>query len=195
MEQLSWRIEGHLLQAARNCPSPNCDQRPDSDDLSLLVIHGISLPPNQFGSSHIDELFLNQLDPHEDPYFATIQHLRVSTHLLIRRDGELVQYVPFDKRAWHAGVSSFEGRETCNDYSIGIELEGADDIAYSEEQYHQLIKVTKTLMAHYPKLTPHRIAGHCHIAPGRKTDPGGSFDWRRYYLGLKAQVPPHISDS
>jgi AmpD protein len=174
-----------LLDAARQVPSPNCDERPAGTTIDLLVVHGISLPPNRFGGPYIDALFTNRLDPSADPYFATIAHLRVSAHLLIRRDGELVQYVPFDRRAWHAGASCHDGRERCNDYSIGIELEGADDVPYEPVQYERLAAVTAALMDAYPGLRPARIAGHCDIAPGRKTDPGPAFDWARLQRALQ----------
>lgn len=171
----------HRLATATCIASPNCDDRPDPADVSLLVIHCISLPPGQFGGHFIDRLFCNRLDPNDHPYFADICQLKVSAHLLIRRDGHCVQYVPFDRRAWHAGVSSFEGRERCNDFSIGIELEGAETVAYTEQQYRQLADVVRLLLATYPGLTRQRIVGHSDIAPGRKTDPGTSFDWRKLW--------------
>lgn len=164
------------LSPARHCPSPHCDERP-AGDISLLVVHCISLPPGRFGGPYIDQLFLGTLNPNDDPYFAGIHQLRVSAHCLIRRNGELVQYVPFDKRAWHAGQSCFEGRERCNDFSIGIELEGTDTDTYTAEQYRQLTAVSKLLLASYPAITPERVVGHSDIAPGRKTDPGTGFDW------------------
>jgi AmpD protein len=175
-----------LLDAARQVPSPNCDERPAGTTVDLLVVHGISLPPQRFGGPYIDALFSNTLDPAADPYFAAIAHLRVSAHLLIRRDGELVQYVPFHRRAWHAGNSCHDGRERCNDFSIGIELEGADDVAYEPVQYERLAAVAAALMDAYPGLRPARIAGHCDIAPGRKTDPGPAFDWARLRRALAA---------
>jgi AmpD protein len=168
-----------LLDAARQCPSPNRDARPDDQDIGLIVIHGISLPPGQFGGDAIDRLFTNALDPDEHPYFAQIAGLRVSAHLLIRRDGEIVQYVPFHQRAWHAGRSCWAGREECNDFAIGIELEGTDDTPYADAQYEQLAQVVGALATAYPALTQQRLAGHCDIAPGRKTDPGPAFDWER----------------
>lgn len=166
----------HWLRPARHCPSPNCNARPDNTVISLIVVHGVSLPPNEFGGPWIDHLFTNNLDATRHPYFATISHLTVSSHLLIRRDGEIVQYVPFDLRAWHAGVSSYQGRENCNDFSIGIELEGADDIPYTTIQYEQLALVILTLQQHYPDTVGH-LVGHSDIAPGRKTDPGLAFSW------------------
>ena len=177
---MSQQIQAHQLGWALQVPSPNCSDRPDPDDISLLVIHNISLPPGQFGGPHIDALFCNMLDGLEHPYFAEICLLRVSSHLLIRRDGLVVQYVPFNRKAWHAGASSFAGRPECNEYSIGIELEGTDDIPFTDSQYQQLAHVTRLLMTAYPAITAGRITGHADIAPGRKTDPGPCFDWARY---------------
>jgi AmpD protein len=168
-----------FIQEARQYPSPNFDLRPDETDISLIVIHGISLPPGEFGNDYIDQLFTNQLNPDEHPYFKEIEGLKVSSHLLIKRDGELVQYVPLNKRAWHAGVSSYENREACNDFSIGIELEGTDELAYTDIQYQVLAELVNSLIQSYPGLTEKTIAGHCDIAPGRKTDPGEAFDWQR----------------
>jgi AmpD protein len=168
-----------LLDGARQAPSPNCDARPANCDIDLLVIHNISLPPGEFGGPHIESLFLNALDPKAHPYFADICGMKVSAHLLIRRGGEILQFVPLHLRAWHAGESCFEGRTVCNDFSIGIELEGSDDHPYEREQYAALAEVARTLMAAYPGITPERIVGHSDIAPGRKTDPGPSFDWER----------------
>ncbi len=179
------RISHHWLTSAQAIPSPNCNDRPDNLSISLLVIHNISLPPGQFGGSHISELFTNQLQPEQHPYFAEICALQVSSHLLIRRDGSVIQYVPFDKRAWHAGESCFEGVGNCNDFSIGIELEGVDDEPYEAIQYERLAEVTGTLLDTYPELTTQRIVGHSDIAPGRKTDPGPAFDWDRYLKLLK----------
>ncbi|QSO21667.1 1,6-anhydro-N-acetylmuramyl-L-alanine amidase AmpD [Aeromonas caviae] len=167
-------------EQARKVPSPHHNERLSPDDVSLLVIHGISLPPGQFGGPFIDDLFLGRLDPGAHPYFAGIHQLRVSAHCLIRRDGELVQYVPFGARAWHAGVSSWEGREACNDFSIGIELEGTDELPYSDKQYEVLSNLSRAIVHRYPAITANRIVGHCDIAPGRKTDPGDSFEWPRY---------------
>lgn len=180
------QIDPHtgLLQGARQCPSPNYNARPDPGDISLLVIHGISLPPQQFGGDAIDRFFTNCLDPAQHPYFQEICDLQVSAHLLIRRDGELVQYVPFIERAWHAGDSAFAGRTNCNDFSVGIELEGSDELAYEPVQYQQLQAVTRLLQQAYPAITRERIVGHCDIAPGRKTDPGPAFDWARLMAAL-----------
>jgi AmpD protein len=149
-----------------------------------LVIHGISLPAGHYGGPFIEALFLNQLDPHAHTSFAALRDLRVSAHFLIRRDGALVQFVSTHDRAWHAGVSSFEGRGGCNDFSIGIELEGCDDEPYESFQYERLIGLTRVLCAVYPGITSQRIVGHCDIAPGRKTDPGARFDWPGYRAGL-----------
>lgn len=168
------------LQGVRRVESPNQDGRPADAAIDLLVIHGISLPPGEFGGGWIDALFTNTLDPQAHPYFQEIADLRVSTHVLIRRDGEIVQYVPFHRRAWHAGQSCFEGRARCNDFSIGVELEGCDDRPYEEAQYAALAELVRALMAAYPGITPQRIAGHSDIAPGRKTDPGLVFDWPRF---------------
>lgn len=177
-----------LLRGARQVPSPNFDARPGGILPELIVVHGISLPPEQFGGPWIDRLFTNSLPPDEHPYFATLWTLKVSSHLLIRRDGEPVQYVPFHERAWHAGASSYQGRERCNDFSIGVELEGADDIAYEPAQYRLLSAVILALCDAYPSLSLTRIAGHSDIAPGRKTDPGPAFDWQRLYALLRVSA-------
>ncbi|MCP3866997.1 MAG: 1,6-anhydro-N-acetylmuramyl-L-alanine amidase AmpD [Gammaproteobacteria bacterium] len=176
--------EDGLLDGAHQCPSPNHDKRPEVCPVDLLVIHNISLPPKKFGGPWIEDFFLNRLDPTEDEYFAGIYQSKVSAHLLVRRDGELVQFVPLNQRAWHAGASSFKGRPNCNDHSIGIELEGADNILYTKAQYKTLTQVTLDIMAIYPSITPERITGHSDIAPGRKTDPGPAFDWPRYLNSL-----------
>ena len=157
--------------------SPHFDERPEGAKVSLLVIHNISLPPGEFGGPWIDDLFMGTLDPEAHPYFREIAGLRVSAHYLVRRDGSLIQYVPEDKRAWHAGVSSWDGCERCNDFSIGVELEGADDVPFAEPQYESLARLTRELETRHGKLD---IAGHSDIAPGRKTDPGPWFDWARY---------------
>lgn len=167
------------LAGAQRLPSPNCDERPSGEAISLLVIHGISLPPGRFGGPWIDALFTNTLDPAAHPAFAGIAALRVSAHLLIRRDGRITQYVPFSRRAWHAGASSFDGREHCNDFSIGIELEGTDTRRYTTRQYRRLTRVVAEIRRRYPLITPARIVGHSDIAPGRKTDPGPAFDWTK----------------
>lgn len=171
-------IDGWLVGADKK-PSPHFTKRTTEDNIDLLVIHNISLPPGKFGGPYITDLFLGRLEPSSDPFFEGIYQLQVSAHLLIRRGGEIVQYVSFDDKAWHAGVSSYKGREKCNDFSIGIELEGTDEIPYTESQYQQLSMVTKCLKEHYPNIADN-ITGHCDIAPGRKTDPGPAFDWNKY---------------
>lgn len=175
--------EAGWLNGVRRVPSPNCDERPPDTDIELVVIHGISLPPGKFGGPYIDQLFTNTLDREQDPYFETIVDLQVSAHALIGRDGSLTQYVPFQRRAWHAGQSCYADREGCNDFSIGIELEGTDDQPYTAEQYQSLAALLRTLMSIYPGIVPERICGHSDIAPGRKTDPGPAFDWT-YLHGL-----------
>jgi AmpD protein len=177
-------VMNHLLAGAQFLPSPNFRPRPDPLDISLLVIHGISLPPGEFGGPYIADYFLNRLDYNAHPYFATKPGLQVSAHLVIYRDGRITQFVPFSEAAWHAGVSSFDGRERCNDFSIGIELEGTDVIPYTEAQYASLSAVTRALRAAYPLITRERIVGHSLIAPGRKTDPGEAFEWPRYLSSL-----------
>jgi len=165
------------LRHARRVESPNCDDRPPGVQPTLFVVHGISLPPGEFGGPWIDALFTNQLPADAHPYFAGIAALRVSAHALIRRDGEVVQYVPFQRRAWHAGQSQWQGRERCNDYSIGIELEGTDASAYESVQYGTLARLIARLCRVYPSLSPDRLVGHSDVAPGRKSDPGIAFDW------------------
>lgn len=171
----------HWLNEARHVVSPFYDERPDDEDISLLVVHNISLPPGQFGGSYIEQLFTGTLDPTDHPFFKVIYKFRVSAHCLIRRDGTVIQFVPFNARAWHAGVSSFAGRARCNDYSIGIELEGTDFTAYTQEQYDSLAVVTNVLQDAYPLIIDQRITGHQYIAPLRKTDPGLSFHWEKYH--------------
>lgn len=173
------------LNTAKKIESPNADLRPDENDISLLVIHNISLPPEQFGGPYIEQLFSNSLDPKVHPYFRDIYKLEVSSHLLIDRQGKITQFVPFDKRAWHAGASEFKGRQRCNDFSIGIELEGADHIPFSDIQYSVLAAVSQQIRSQYPLITQDNIVGHSDIAPGRKTDPGEAFDWHRYRRLLK----------
>jgi len=175
------KIHNHIITSAKWCPTPNYNERPTAD-INMLVVHNISLPPEQFGGSYIEDFFCNQLDCTVHPYFETIKGLQVSAHLLIKRDGSVVQFVPFDKRAWHAGRSEFEGQVECNDFSIGIELEGSDHINYDKCQYEVLAQVTELLLQTYPAMNPERIVGHSDIAPGRKTDPGASFDWPKYKM-------------
>jgi N-acetyl-anhydromuramoyl-L-alanine amidase len=176
-----------LVAGARTVASPNCDERPRGMAPELVVVHGISLPPGRFGGPWIERLFTNSLPPDADPYFATIHHLRVSSHVLIARDGAMTQYVPFGRRAWHAGPSWWRGREGCNDFSIGIELEGADELPYDDRQYEALASLVAALQRAYPTLADGWIAGHSDIAPGRKTDPGPAFDWPRLERELHAR--------
>jgi N-acetyl-anhydromuramoyl-L-alanine amidase len=171
---------GGWLRGVRRMRSPNCDARPRGAVLSLIVIHGISLPPRQYGGGWIDRLFANDLPADADPYFATIQGLTVSAHVLIDRAGALTQYVPFHRRAWHAGKSEYCGRTACNDFSVGIELEGADDVPYARRQYRSLVAVIRALQRAYPTIRHAPVVGHSDISPGRKTDPGPSFDWRYF---------------
>ena len=178
-------IANGWLNTAKKIESPNADLRPDENDISLLVIHNISLPPEQFGGPYIEQLFSNSLDPQEHPYFLEIYKLEVSSHLLIDRLGNITQFVPFKKRAWHAGASEFQGRQRCNDFSIGIELEGADHIPFTDAQYSVLADVSRKIIGHYPMISCDRVVGHSDIAPGRKTDPGEAFDWDRYRLLIK----------
>lgn len=164
------------LPAARQVPSPNCDERPVGETVRLVVIHAISLPPDEFGGPGIIQLFTNCLDPEAHPYFHEIQGLRVSAHFLLRRDGELIQFVPCSRRAWHAGASNWMGRENCNDFSIGIELEGCDQLPFEDAQYLTLNRLLADLRCRYDL---EAVVGHSDIAPGRKTDPGPCFDWSR----------------
>jgi len=172
--------EGHWLRNVRRVRSDNCDARPEGSAIDMVVIHAISLPPRQYGGPHIDELFTNRLPASAHPYFAEIANLRVSSHLLVDRSGKITQYVPFHLRAWHAGDSCFEGRAACNDFSIGIELEGCDEEPYAAAQYEVAAQAVKALMARWPAIAARRVVGHCDIAPGRKTDPGPAFDWEHF---------------
>lgn len=181
--ELRLDIDSGWVEGAIHCPSPNCNSRPE-DEISLLVIHNISLPPGEFGSGRVQQFFQSQLPSDAHPYFASIAALRVSAHFLIERDGSLTQFVSCRERAWHAGVSSFAGRENCNDFSLGIELEGTDDLPYTSAQYATLQELTNQLLSAYPLLTRQRICGHSDIAPQRKTDPGPAFDWQQYFAGL-----------
>jgi AmpD protein len=171
--------DGAWLSGVRRVMSPNCDERPAGCAVSLIVVHGISLPPGEYGGCWIDDLFTNRLDPHMHPYFAEIADLRVSSHVLIRRDGEVVQYVPFTHRAWHAGQSCYQTRECCNDFAIGIELEGQDEEPYEAVQYRKLAALIRQLRGRFPQIREEAIVGHSDIAQGRKTDPGPAFDWDR----------------
>ena len=180
-----WRFDPHgLIPSARQIPSPNFDERPDGAAIELIVVHNISLPPGQFGGPGIVELFTNRLDPAEHPYYREIEGLRVSSHFLIRRDGELIQFVPCVRRAWHAGQSEWRGRGRCNDFAVGIELEGADDAPFEDVQYLQLVRLARALGRTYPIAD---CVGHSDIATpaGRKTDPGPFFDWPRFRSLLK----------
>ncbi len=159
--------------------SPNFDTRPENTKIRLVVVHGISLPPGEFGGGYIQQFFSNQIDKNAHPYFAEIGDLRVSAHCLIERGGEITQFVSFKDRAWHAGVSSWCGEDACNDFSIGIELEGTDELAYNDEQYCRLKDLIHCLRVRYPGITEQAVCGHSDIAPGRKTDPGPAFDWAR----------------
>src|SRR5262245_12381113 len=176
-----------LVSGARAALSPNCDARPGGADPELIVLHGISLPPGDYGGPWIERLFMNTLPPGEHPFFETIQRLRVSTHVLIRRDGSQVQYVPLGLRAWHAGTSAWRGRSGCNDFSVVVELEGTDDLPYDDRQYEALADLVAGLQRAYPSLAEGWIAGHADIAPGRKTDPGPAFDWSRLERDLRAR--------
>ncbi|MDH5301122.1 MAG: 1,6-anhydro-N-acetylmuramyl-L-alanine amidase AmpD [Gammaproteobacteria bacterium] len=177
---MKFDLDSGLFSGVTNQPSPNCDARPLGEVIDLLVIHAISLPPGQFGGPYISDLFCNRLDGAAHPYFAEIHQMEVSAHLLVRRQGEVIQYVPLQLRAWHAGKSVFQGREGCNRFSIGIELEGCDDVPFEPVQYQVLVQLCREIMRAYPAITPDRIVGHSDIAPGRKTDPGPYFDWSHF---------------
>lgn len=181
-------IETGLLAGARYVPSPNHDARPDGLGVEVLVVHAISLPPGEFGGPAIEQLFCNTLDPRAHPYFETLAGVKVSAHLLIRRDGGVIQFVPFTRRAWHAGESRCEGRTRVNDFSVGIELEGTDATPFEDAQYARLATLTVALTRAYPALTLDRLYGHSDIAPGRKTDPGPHFDWMRYRALCRASL-------
>lgn len=172
------------FQGIHHCPSPNFNIRPDGE-ISLLVVHNISLPPGQFGTARVQAFFQNRLPVDEHPFFAEIASLQVSAHFFIERDGALTQFVSCLERAWHAGVSWFDGRDNCNDFSLGVELEGTDEQPYTDAQYERLAELTRQLLDAYPAISTERICGHCDIAPGRKTDPGPAFDWPRLYTTLK----------
>jgi AmpD protein len=184
IESLHVNRSNGLIEPARLCASPNQDDRPAGACPELIVVHGISLPPGDFGGPQIEQLFTNCLDWDADPYFGQIRGIEVSTHLLIRRNGELVQFVPFDRRAWHAGESNFRDRTRCNDFSIGIELEGEDESPYDDRQYDMLRLAICALLRAYRQISARDIAAHSDISPGRKTDPGPAFDWLRLYDGL-----------
>ncbi|MCU0804023.1 MAG: 1,6-anhydro-N-acetylmuramyl-L-alanine amidase AmpD [Burkholderiales bacterium] len=177
--------EQGVLAGARFVPSPNADARPEGETPSLVVVHGISLPPREFGSDAVERLFTNRIDPAAHPYFGQLAGLAVSSHFFVRRSGEIVQFVPCALRAWHAGVSVWRGRERCNDFSVGVELEGADDVAYLESQYLQIARVVDALRHRYPIAD---VVGHEHIAPGRKSDPGPAFDWLHFRAHLDSRA-------
>lgn len=179
------RLEDGWASGVKASPSPHCNSRPPEDRISLLVIHNISLPPGEFGGGFVQPFFAGTLDAGLHPYFAEIASLRVSAHFLIERDGTITQFVSCLQRAWHAGASSYGRRSDCNDFSIGVELEGADTVPYTAAQYESLLALTRGLMSAYPDITPHRITGHEFIAPGRKSDPGPAFDWQGYFRGLR----------
>jgi N-acetyl-anhydromuramoyl-L-alanine amidase len=176
-----------LMRGAKQIASPNYDARPAGVEADLIVIHGISLPPGEFGGPWIERLFTNTLPAEIHPYFAEVAPLRVSSHLVVQRDGALTQFVSFADRAWHAGQSNYQGRAACNDFSVGVELEGADTLPYEATQYEALAAVVAALCAAYPRLSADRLVGHSDIAPGRKTDPGPAFDWARYRDILASQ--------
>ncbi len=182
-----------LLAGARQVLSPHCDARPAGAAPELIVVHGISLPPGEFGGPWIDRLFTGTLPPDAHPYFRDLAAARLSAHALIRRDGEIVQYVPFGERAWHAGVSEYRGRAACNDFSVGLELEGTDDTPYTKAQYQQLAALAAALLSAYASLTAEAIVGHSDIAPGRKSDPGPAFDWARFRAALTERSGPSTS--
>lgn len=172
------------LVGAVHCPSPNFNARPEAE-VSLLVVHNISLPPGQFGTGQVQRFFQNQLPVHEHPYFETIAELKVSAHFFIERDGTVTQFVSCHDRAWHAGVSCFGERDNCNDFSLGVELEGTDEQPFTHAQYESLLALVDALREQYPEIDAQRICGHSDIAPGRKTDPGPYFDWSRVRQALK----------
>jgi len=181
-------IKEGLLHPCRYECSPHFNERPSGISIDLVVLHNISLPPQQFGGHEVIDFFLGRLDYSAHPFYHTLRELKVSAHLFIRRTGEVIQFVPFHQRAWHAGISSYEGRENCNDFSIGIELEGSDDLPFEGNQYKALVPVLNLLMRTYPDITPQRIVGHSHVAPGRKTDPGPFFDWTYLQRLMREEV-------
>jgi AmpD protein len=178
-------IKNHILEDVKLSSSSNHDDRPENSEISLIVIHSISLPPTIFGNNYVEEFFLNKLPVTNNSYLNNIRDMKVSSHLYIKRSGEIIQFVPFDKRAWHAGQSSFENIKNCNDYSIGIELEGCEDIVYENIQYIKLSEIINSLLGSYKHLSLNRIVSHSDIAPGRKSDPGPLFDWKRLKTMIK----------
>jgi N-acetyl-anhydromuramoyl-L-alanine amidase len=179
-------LTNSLLDAAKYLPSPHHNERPANTAIELIILHNISLPPGEFGTPYINDFFCGQLDATKHPYFKQIVAAHVAPHLLIRREGAIIQYVPFAKRAWHAGESCYQGKKNCNDFSIGVELEGTDEIPYTIIQYQQLAAVVQALMTAYPTITEEKIVGHCDVAPDRKTDPGKSFDWGYFFKHLRS---------
>ena len=177
-------IEDHIIKNIKFLNSPNFNERPENTKISLIVIHSISLPPNVYGNNYVEDFFMNKLITSDHDYFQEIQDMRVASHLYIKRTGETIQFVPLNMRAWHAGESSFKGIKDCNNYSIGIELEGTDCDVYSNEQYESLIKISRLIIKNYPETNKESIVGHSDISPGRKTDPGNKFEWRRYLDAL-----------
>ena len=178
------KIKNHRLQDINFLESPNFNDRPVDEDISLLVIHSISLPPKKYNTDHIERFFLNELDFSLHNFYKNIDGMKVSAHVLIKRNGEVIQFVPFNKRAWHAGVSSYKGKNDCNNFSIGIELEGSDDDIFEDIQYEKLSLITSLLITEYDLITKDNIKGHSDIAPERKTDPGVLFDWDRYLTNV-----------
>ena len=173
-------IKNHILKDIKFLKSPNFNERPRNIEISLLIIHSISLPPKKYNTDHIEKFFMNELDIKLDDFYKEIDGLKVSSHILIKRTGEIIQFVPFNKRAWHAGISTYKGRDNCNDFSIGIELEGSEDDIFEDIQYEKLSQITSLLMQEYTDINKENIKGHSDVAPGRKTDPGNLFDWDRY---------------
>ena len=177
-------IENHIIKNIKFVNSPNFNERPKNTKISLIVIHSISLPPNVYGNNYVEDFFMNKLIISDHDYFQEIQDMRVSSHLYIKRTGETIQFVPFNMRAWHAGDSSYKGIDDCNNYSIGIELEGTDDDVFSNHQYEKLIQISKQIIKNYPEINKDKIVGHSEISPGRKTDPGDKFEWNKYLNAL-----------
>ena len=178
------QIENHIFQNIKFLHSPNFNERPKNSIISLIVIHSISLPPNVYGNEYVEDFFMNKLKISDHDYFDEIKDLKVSSHLYIKRTGEIIQFVPFNMRAWHAGDSSYRGVRDCNNYSIGIELEGTDRDNFSNNQYEKLIEISKQIIKNYPEINKDKIVGHSEISPGRKTDPGHKFEWDRYLNAL-----------
>ena len=177
-------IENHIFNNIKFLNSPNFSKRPEKSDIRLIVIHSISLPPEVYGNNYVEDFFMNKLNISDHDYFNEIKDIRVSSHIYIKRTGEMIQFVPLNMRAWHAGESCYKGIDDCNNYSIGIELEGTDNDHFSNQQYQSLIQISKLIIKNYPKINKNTIVGHSDISPGRKTDPGNKFEWRRYLDAL-----------